>query len=199
MKKFIKNNIIGFILGAVIFSSITVAAYSVLANDIGYTPKDNTWKKANGEDITNVKDAIDELYATSVDYNLKLSGLEKLNLGNITLVENKEIKLLNSQSGVLTHNNLNAGNYLLYAFRTVSVSEDGNYYAQSSSRASQANPRNGIPTITVNNGTIAKISDEVYVITITNDSSTITINSNNTGASTTTGGYIYSALYSINE
>ena len=63
MKKFIKNNIIGFILGAIIFSSITVAAYSVLANDIGYTPKDSTWKKANGEDITNVKDAIDELYS----------------------------------------------------------------------------------------------------------------------------------------
>lgn len=75
MKKFIKNNIIGFILGAVIFSSITVAAYSVLANDIGYTPKDNTWKKANGEDITNVKDAIDELYgkANNSVLNIKIS------------------------------------------------------------------------------------------------------------------------------
>lgn len=62
MKKFIKNNIVGFILGAVIFSCISVAAYSIFANDIGYTPKDSTWKKSNGEDITNVKDAIDELY-----------------------------------------------------------------------------------------------------------------------------------------
>ena len=68
MKKFIKNNIIGFILGAVIFSSITVAAYSILANDIGYTPSDSTWKKSNGEDITNVKDAIDELYNKSATY-----------------------------------------------------------------------------------------------------------------------------------
>ena len=62
MSKIIKSRIFTFVLGAVIFSGITgVAAYSMFAKDIKYTPKDTTWKKANGEDITNVEEAIDEL------------------------------------------------------------------------------------------------------------------------------------------
>ena len=67
MKKiFKKSNIFSFLLGALIFTGITsVAAYSIFATDIGYTPSDSTWKKSNGEDITNVKDAIDELYTKS--------------------------------------------------------------------------------------------------------------------------------------
>ena len=64
MKKIIKNPIFTFILGALIFGGIVgVSAYTIFANDIGYTPKDSTWKKSNGEDITNVKDAIDDLYS----------------------------------------------------------------------------------------------------------------------------------------
>ena len=64
MKKIIKNPIFTFILGALIFGGIVgVSAYTILATDIGFTPKDSTWKKSNGEDITNVKDAIDELYS----------------------------------------------------------------------------------------------------------------------------------------
>ena len=63
MKKIIKNPIFTFILGSLIFGGIVgVSAYTIFANDIGYTPKDSTWKKSNGEDITNVSDAIDELY-----------------------------------------------------------------------------------------------------------------------------------------
>ena len=63
MKKIIKNPIFTFILGALIFGGIAgVSAYTLFANDIRYTPKDSTWKKSNGENITNVGDAIDELY-----------------------------------------------------------------------------------------------------------------------------------------
>jgi len=70
MKKIIKNPIFTFILGALIFGGIVgVSAYAIFANDIGYTPKDTTWKKSNGEDITNVKDAIDELYSKSNTIN----------------------------------------------------------------------------------------------------------------------------------
>lgn len=71
MKKiFKKSNIFSFILGAVIFGGIVgVSAYTILANDIGYTPSDTTWKKSNGEDITNVKDAIDELYTKANENN----------------------------------------------------------------------------------------------------------------------------------
>ena len=76
MKKIIKNPIFTFILGALIFTGITsVAAYSILANDIRYTPKDSTWKKSNGEDITNVKDAIDELYSKA-NLNIKTENLK---------------------------------------------------------------------------------------------------------------------------
>lgn len=63
MKKIINNPIFTFVLGALIFGGIVgVSAYTILVNDIGYTPSDSTWKKTNGEDITNVKDAIDDLY-----------------------------------------------------------------------------------------------------------------------------------------
>ena len=63
MKKFLTSRIFAFILGAVIFGGITaVSAYTLFASQIKYTPSDNTWKKANGEDIINVSDAVDELY-----------------------------------------------------------------------------------------------------------------------------------------
>ena len=63
-----KKGIIGFVLGAIIFGGIVgVSAYTIFANDIGYTPNDTTWKKSNGEDITNVKDAIDDLYTKASD------------------------------------------------------------------------------------------------------------------------------------
>lgn len=63
MKIIIKSRLFAFILGALIFSGITgVAAYNMFAKDIKYTPSDTTWKKSNGEDITNVEEAIDELY-----------------------------------------------------------------------------------------------------------------------------------------
>ena len=63
MKNIFKSRVFTFILGAVIFSGITgVAAYNMLAKDIKYTPSDNSWKKANGDNITNVEEALDELY-----------------------------------------------------------------------------------------------------------------------------------------
>ena len=57
MKRIIKNPLLTFILGALIFGSIgVVSAYTIFANDIGYTPKDTSWE------VDNVKDAIDDLY-----------------------------------------------------------------------------------------------------------------------------------------
>lgn len=61
MKRIIKNPIFTFILGIILTSSITVVAYTTLAKDIGYTPKDNTWE------VDNVKDAIDQLYTKAND------------------------------------------------------------------------------------------------------------------------------------
>ena len=63
MKKiFKKSNIFAFIIGALIFGSIgVVSAYTIFANDIGYTPSDTTW------DVDNVKDAIDDLYIKMIN------------------------------------------------------------------------------------------------------------------------------------
>lgn len=73
MKKILrKSNIFAFVLGAILFGGIGVAsAYTILANNIGFTPKNSTWKKTDGSDITNVKDAIDELYERTKN-NVKL-------------------------------------------------------------------------------------------------------------------------------
>ena len=55
MKKLIKNPIFMFILGIILSSSI-VFAYSLIAPDVGFTPRDDTW------DVDNTKDALDDLY-----------------------------------------------------------------------------------------------------------------------------------------
>ena len=75
MKKIIKNPIFTFILGSLIFGGIVgVSAYTIFANDIGYTPKDSTWKKSDGTNIENVGDAIDELYSKANNINHMESG-----------------------------------------------------------------------------------------------------------------------------
>ena len=55
MKKLFKSRIFFFVLGAVMFSTVSVFAYSLLAQDVGYNPKDDDW------DVDNVSNALDEL------------------------------------------------------------------------------------------------------------------------------------------
>lgn len=77
MKKIIKNNIFGFILGAVIFGTITgVFAYTLASKDVLY---DNS---TSGSEKTNVQDALDELY-------------EKI--GNMEVVHSEVLTYLNNQ------------------------------------------------------------------------------------------------------
>ena len=69
MKKVLKNPILTFILGSLIFGCIgIVSAFSLFAQDVGFTPHDTSWKKDDGSDITNVKEAIDELYINNTGY-----------------------------------------------------------------------------------------------------------------------------------
>ena len=57
MKKLIKNPIFMFILGVTLTIGITsVLAYSLFAQDVGYTPKDEEW------DVSDVKNALDDLH-----------------------------------------------------------------------------------------------------------------------------------------
>ena len=58
MKKFIKNNLIGFIIGGIIFGCISVYATTLIASvDVTYSNSDST--------VTTVKGALDELYEIS--------------------------------------------------------------------------------------------------------------------------------------
>lgn len=57
MKRVIRSRIVAFIIGALLFSGVSVyATYSILANDIGYTPSNDSWN------VDNVQDAINYLY-----------------------------------------------------------------------------------------------------------------------------------------
>ena len=79
MKKIIKNNLFGFILGIVLTMGIGVAASTIFASSIKYEPE---WKKSNGDNITNVSEAIDVLYEKS---NLKVNGIgENIVVSNYT-------------------------------------------------------------------------------------------------------------------
>ena len=56
MKKIMKSRFFAFMLGAIIFSGITgVAAASILASSISYSPSDNSWN------VNNVESALDDL------------------------------------------------------------------------------------------------------------------------------------------
>ena len=67
MKQFIKNNMIGFILGAIIFGGIGVYATQILAKDIKFTPTVESWK------VDNIEDAINDLY-TKKEQSAKTDG-----------------------------------------------------------------------------------------------------------------------------
>lgn len=106
MKKiFEKVNILSFLVGALIFSSITgAAAYSLLANNVGYTPKDNTWKNANGGKINNVEEALDSLYESSSDSLInKINFSKKNNLSYGDWLTSRSVSL-----------NLEKGSYIIF-------------------------------------------------------------------------------------
>ena len=180
--KVLKNPIFTFILGAIIFGSITgVIAYNVSAN-IEFTPDDQDWE------VENVQGALNDLYSK-----------KQIDVSNMTLVDRKNVKGYNANKLSSTYTNINKGIYFVYAIRTSTVNQNaaGIFYAESTSRYSE-NSTSAIPTITVSSGTITKIDDEFSIIRVTDDNSTITINSLNTGSSTAIGGYLYSSIYAVN-
>ena len=78
MKKLLKSRLFAFVLGLVLAGSIGALAYNVSANNIGYNPE---WTKSNGDPITKVNEALDELYtmANEINYaDLKLVGTYQL-------------------------------------------------------------------------------------------------------------------------
>ena len=64
MKKIFKSKLLFFVLGAIMFGSIGIAfAYSIFAQDVGFTPSDSDW------DVDNVKDALDDMRSYLEIYN----------------------------------------------------------------------------------------------------------------------------------
>lgn len=77
MKSFIKNNLkvfVTMIITTIIVGSVSVyAASQYFAKDITFTPTNENFKKENGEAITNVEDALNELYNQKNNGNLQYS------------------------------------------------------------------------------------------------------------------------------
>ena len=61
MKRIIKNNLLGFIIGAIVFSSIGIVAATTLG------PSDYWFKTTKNSNVENVEDALDDLYSKTVD------------------------------------------------------------------------------------------------------------------------------------
>ena len=85
MKKFIKNNIFGFILGIILCSGIVYAA-SYYAKDISYEPTDASWE------VNNVSEALNDLHtlvgAASKSNIYKLGTGRSFNISSIVGIEN---------------------------------------------------------------------------------------------------------------
>ena len=67
--QFMKNNLVGFILGVIVTASIGVYAVSVASSEVTY---DNT---NSGSSATTVKDAIDDLYLKASTSNMRIEEL----------------------------------------------------------------------------------------------------------------------------
>lgn len=69
MKKMLNNKLFYFLLGAILFSGITVFAYSITSKEISFTPENTNWE------VTNVEEAINDLYNYKInDIELAQSG-----------------------------------------------------------------------------------------------------------------------------
>ena len=93
MKKIFNSKFFYFVLGAIIFGSISsVIAYSLAARDVEYNPGDNSWKTYEGNDINDVQTAIDELRSGHYDFR-KTSSYNKASQGNRSTSRSVSISL----------------------------------------------------------------------------------------------------------
>ena len=127
MKKIFKSRVFAFVLGALLFGSIgVVSAYTILANDIGYTPSDTTWE------VDNVKDAIDELYIKKQLSSVSLAGKESIT-GNTTMTYTFQEDIELGLVIVSASNNINDTSYYTATIQSLS---SGNYSSLDNSTSS---------------------------------------------------------------
>ena len=76
MKKFIKNNLLGFILGVLVSGGVVYAATLIDSKDVTYTPSDSSF------DVSNVESALDDLY-DKVGNKFDMSNAELIYFGGV--------------------------------------------------------------------------------------------------------------------
>ena len=168
--KIIKNPILTFIIGGILFSSITVFAVNTISADkITYTDKNNN--------ETTVDLVLDDLYSNSYNVQKIIASDSK-----------KSDQLTHADSGSVTFNSVVPGKYIVFVVRTTYSNINNIYTGSVSGRI--------IDAIQITDGTYSKINNTAYVLTI-NSTSDIILTSNSIGSATNFGGYIYAYLYKL--
>lgn len=136
--KFLKNNfklIIGFIVGVILASSITVYAYSYFARDISYT-------KPGTETAISVETALNDLYSKANESNISINLVNEqpfsVYSGNSKTFD---IKTLTERYANLTNNSF---------FYTTDFYASGNGIENNVSLSFDYNRENGILTVSSN-------------------------------------------------
>lgn len=96
MKNLIKNPLLSFILGSIIFGGLgSVVAYNLKANQITYTPKDTTWNVNNVEDaINDLKSNWEPLFGSAI-YNSSAGDMITTRTTSLDLAKGKYLVIIN--------------------------------------------------------------------------------------------------------
>lgn len=143
MKKILTNRLFLVLLTAIIVASGTAyATIKIQATEIGYDG--GTWKKSDGTDITNAKEAIDELY---------LKANKDLSFGN-TLLSKSYGNAINTRTANI---DLNKGKYIVHVVTTVNGGNPSTTSEDIESNVSLLNAAS-------DNTTIQKLNNHMYKI-----------------------------------
>ena len=118
MKKIFESKLFCFVLGAIIFSGITVyASTTYLSNQVSFTPTNSVWN------VNNVEDALNILYDRT-DLNLSLYSSDNIT-GTITTSRKLNLDITNGEY-LLVVNVYNAGETFTGLNSTATLSSNGN-------------------------------------------------------------------------
>lgn len=103
MKQGIKQFLIGFIIGGLIFGCVTVyAAVLIASNEVSYTPGDSNWN------VDNTESALNDLYDTTL--NKKNNIINSLNRKCLNLSQDASFDNIVSEIDTLPIGNMDDGN-----------------------------------------------------------------------------------------
>ena len=176
-----KKYIMGILTGLAIAGGIGVLAYTINAKQIGYTPKDSTWK------VDNVESAINYLKSNSVTLNFGEAEYLKYQGNRIAS------KSINKE--------LSNGKYLAFITDSISVGSDiyenpseidEEYFSVTSTNNSNITKLSGkgLMTLATNGNVRNRISSVVYLIEVSEDNDTITFTVQNSDNNRSSENYL---------